>query len=134
MTEEAYRRFRKAGIAADPELAARLAEEIVERRHYMLSTVSVIEFEKLGVRRITLTPGEQPLPTITREQAAFHLGFFVDHAIGGFYGRGPSSPRTLEGAEGRRAFVAAPANISTGCMLVLHLDCVIQGDEPGRGY
>ena len=24
---------------------------------------------------------------MTREQAAFHLGFFVDHAIGGFYGR-----------------------------------------------
>jgi hypothetical protein len=52
MTEEAYRRFRKAGIAADPELAARLAEEIVERGHSMLSTVSVIELEELGVRRL----------------------------------------------------------------------------------
>jgi hypothetical protein len=59
MTEEAYRRFRKAGIAADPELAARLAEEVVERRHYVLSTVSVIELEELGVRRIILTPEEQ---------------------------------------------------------------------------
>jgi hypothetical protein len=109
MTEEAYQRFRRHGIAADPELAARLAEEIVERRHYTLSTVSVIELEELGIRRIVLTPEEQPLPTMTGEQAAFHLGFFVDHAAGGFYGRATVFSEPLEGAGGRRALVAAPA-------------------------
>ncbi len=109
MTEEAYRRFRKDGIAADPELAARLAEEIVERRHYALSTVSAIELEELGIRRIVLTPEEQPLPTMTGEEPAFHLGFFVDHAAGGFYGRATVFSEPLEGADGRRALVAAPA-------------------------
>jgi hypothetical protein len=62
---------------------------------------------------------------MTREQAAFHLGFFVDHGIGGFYGRATVFSEPLEGAEGRRVLVAAPANISTGCMLVLHVDGVI---------
>jgi hypothetical protein len=46
---------------------------------------------------------------MTGEQAAFHLGFFVDHARAASMGGRPSSSEPLEGAEGRRALVAAPA-------------------------
>lgn len=109
MTDEAYRRFRKDGVGADPELSARLAEEIVERRHYTLSSMSVIELEELGIRRIVLTPEEQPLPSMTGKQAAFHLGFFVDHAAGGFYGRAQVFPDPLAHIDNRSALVTAPA-------------------------
>lgn len=71
MTESAYARFRKHGIPADPELSARLTEEIVERRHYLLSSVSVIELEELGIRRIVLTPEEQSLASISGNRGAF---------------------------------------------------------------
>jgi Acetamidase/Formamidase family len=53
-------------------------------------------------RCFLLTPEEQPLPTMTREQAAFHLGFFVDHAIGGFYGRAPQTRRPTALVSSRR--------------------------------
>lgn len=109
MTEEAYRRFRRDGVGPDPELSARLAEEIVERRHYTLPSMSVIELEELGIRRIVLTPEEEPLPSMTGNQAAFHLGFFVDHAAGGFYGRAQVFAEPLNEFDGRRALVTAPA-------------------------
>ena len=48
MTEEAYRRFRKAGTPADPELAACLAEEIVERRHTL--AVSGVRGHEVALR------------------------------------------------------------------------------------
>jgi hypothetical protein len=109
MTEEAYRRFRRDGVGPDRELAIRLAEEIVERRHYTLSSMSVIELEELGIRRIVLTPEEEPLPAMTGNQAVFHLGFFVDHAAGGFYGRAQVFAEPLDDLDGRRALVTAPA-------------------------
>jgi len=116
MTEEAYRRFRKHGIGADPELAARLAEEIVERRHYTLPSVSVIELDELGIRRIVLTPEEQPLTSVSGTQAAFHLGFFVDHAAGGFYGRAEVYAERVEGLGKRRGLVTAPAIYSRAAL------------------
>jgi hypothetical protein len=119
MTEEAYRRFRRDGIGADQELSARLAEEIVERRHYTLSSVSVIELEELGIRRIVLTPEEQPLASVSGKEAAFHLGFFVDHAAGGFYGRAQVFTEPLSDLDNRRALVTAPAILEQA---VLHDD------------
>jgi hypothetical protein len=109
MTEQAYARFRKHGIPADAELSARLAEEIVERRHYLLSSVSVIELEELGIKRIVLTPEEQPAGSMSGHQGAFHLGFFVDHVAGGFYGKAQVFDEAIERMDGRRALVVVPA-------------------------
>jgi hypothetical protein len=117
MTEAAYQRFRKDGIGADHELSVRLAEEIVHRRHYALSSVSVIELEELGIRRIVLTPEEQPLAAMTGNQAAFHLGFFVDHVAGGFYGRAQTFAEPLAEFDNRRALVTAPAILEQAAVL-----------------
>jgi hypothetical protein len=56
LSADAYRRFRRDGIPDDPELSDRLVDDIVDRRHYVLDIISVIEVDALGVKRIVLAP------------------------------------------------------------------------------
>ncbi len=107
-SEDAYRRFRRDGIPDDPDLSRQLVQEIVEHRHYVLDTISVIELEELGVRRIVLTPEERPEKNLVGGQPHFHLGFLVDHTAGTFSGTLTLSDDDIPGTE-RRTVLLMPS-------------------------
>jgi hypothetical protein len=112
LSERAYQRFRRGGIPDDPELGNRLVAEIVEQRHYVLDTISVIELDELGVKRIVLTPEERPDATITGSQPHFVLGFLVDHAVGAFAGTITLGGEETVAGTGHRAVLMVPAIMS----------------------
>lgn len=109
LSEQAYKRFRHEGIPDDPELAERLVTEILERRHYTLEAMSVIELEELGVKRIVLTPEERPDTMIRGHNPQFLAGFLVDHAAGSFAGSITLGDDSALDIHGRRAVVMVPA-------------------------
>jgi hypothetical protein len=109
LSEAAYHRFRELGIPDDPALANRLVEEIVSERHYVLDTISVIELEELGVRRIVLTPEEQPQTMLRGADARFLLGFLVDHEAGSFVGNATLYGESQLERRSHRAAFSIPA-------------------------
>jgi hypothetical protein len=109
LSEQAYKRFRREGIPDDPELAERLVTEILERRHYTLEAMSVIELEELGVKRIVLTPEERPDTMVRGHNPQFIAGFLVDHAAGTFAGSITLGDDSALAIHGRRAVVMVPA-------------------------
>jgi hypothetical protein len=110
LSEQGYRRFRREGIPDDPELAERLVSEIIERRHYVLDAISVIELEELGVRRIVITPEERPDRTMVKDaNPQFIAGFLVDHVAGTFAGTITIGDDSAKQVHGRRAVVMVPA-------------------------
>jgi hypothetical protein len=109
LSDVAYRRFRRQGLPSDPDLSNRLVEEIVEARHYALDTISVVELEELGVRRIVLTPEEKPEPSVIGAEGSFHCAFLVDHDAGTFTGTASLGDEATAEGFGRRAVVMIPA-------------------------
>jgi hypothetical protein len=109
LSEQAYRRFRRDGITDDPELAERLVTEILERRHYVLDAISVIELEELGVRRIVMTPEERPDAMVEGSNPQFIAGFLVDHVAGAFAGTITIGDDSAAQVHGRRAVVMVPS-------------------------
>jgi hypothetical protein len=109
LSADAYRRFRRDGIPDDPALSDRLVDDIVDRRHYVLDTISVIELDELGVKRIVLAPEEHPDRTITGAQPSFHLAFLVDHAAGSFSGTITLGDEDTVTHTGHRAVLQIPA-------------------------
>jgi hypothetical protein len=109
LSEQAYRRFRREGIPDDPELAERLVSEILERRHYVLDAISVIELEELGVRRIVMTPEERPDSMVKEANPQFMAGFLVDHVAGTFSGTITIGDDGAKKLHGRRAVVMVPS-------------------------
>lgn len=108
-SEAAFDRFRREGLSDDPALADRLVEEIVVDRHYALDTISVIELEELGVRRLVLTPEERPEASAVGTTADFHCAFLVDHAAGTFTGTATLGDEDTKTGFGRRAVFMIPA-------------------------
>lgn len=106
LSEEAYRRFRREGIPDDPELARRLVDEIVNRRHYILDLMSVIELEEMGIHRIIMTPEERPESEVKEYEPQFIAGFLIDHVAGAFAGTITIGGNT---GDGRNASVMVPA-------------------------
>jgi hypothetical protein len=106
LSEKAYRRFRREGIPDDPELAESLVEEIINRRHYVLDSMSVIELEELGVQRIVIAPEERPESMVEGYEPAFVAGFLVDHVAGAFAGTITIGGET---SDARHANIMVPA-------------------------
>jgi hypothetical protein len=116
-SEAAFARFREEGLSDDPVLADRLVEEIEVDRHYALDTISVIELEELGVRRLVLTPEERPEGSAVGTSASFHCAFLVDHVAGTFTGTATLGGEETKEGFGRRAVFMIPTILERAAAL-----------------
>ncbi len=87
LSKKSYLRFRRDGISSDVDLCNRLVDEIVNHRHYVLDSISIVELDELGVRRIVMAPEERPqVRTMVGSIPEVHTAFIVDHSEGSFFG------------------------------------------------
>lgn len=105
LTNRSHEVLDALALPHDPELSERLADEIRNRRHYLLDHVAVIELEELGISRLVLAPEEG-----ADDQSMIAVNALVEHEQGTFVVS--TSIRAGEGSHGigpLRDFVGSKA-------------------------